>query len=546
MRPKSATSRSFVAASVFMLFCGSSCDAVTDIWSLPEEVPVDGIQVFQGRRIETLSEVRISDQRWLELRIRRTFPNAGLPGTLDLVLVPLDGGTPGTPRLIGEGFIDSPRPRHAGGGVYWGLRDPALQRLPDRQVPVGTLVAVTVEGAVLREEPAVASWSNFSPEVLLLNRYEVSSGDLVATVELPDGRTRQFRNLRLGPRFIDDQIYFIDEDEVFFRIADFSASREALRTDVSRITFGPGNLRDDFAVMTVAQPQGRATVLFDLDERSEVRLPGSRICCWLPFEGRTFVYAEGRSAQGPARLNRYHLTDGTHTVEDLPEGLSDATRFVFRPNSNERLVEDSTGRFALLQPGSDPPSRLLDVSPLGPRYSRDGSFVLYVEKDPDATENEGRLIKASADFSTREVLSPTGTILRPGNYFTVPLGGDTEDVTDDRELVVFWARFGRAGSDLYFFDPADGQTRFIASAIRNVSVTPSRIFGILRTSQQDLTGDLVERSLPTGDERVFAHSVETYGVLGGDPESGEGDLLVFVVRNRAPTAQDGVWIQTLP
>jgi len=104
--------------------------------------------------------------------------------------------------------------------------------------------------------------------------------------------------------------------------------------------------------------------------------------------------------------------------------------------------------------------------------------------------------------------------------------------------VVFWAHYGLGASDLYFGNHETGEVVKVAEGISEVTVTQKRVLGIVRVSLQDVTGDLAQKDLTTGDEEVLAHSVSEMTIYG--------DHLAFVVRERKPTSpRNGLWATTL-
>jgi hypothetical protein len=59
------------------------------------------------------------------------------------------------------------------------------------------------------------------------------------------------------------------------------------------------------------------------------------------------------------------------------------------------------------------------------------------------------------------------------------------------------------------------------------------VFGIVRVSEQDLVGDLVNKDLIMDKETVLAHSVADATVWGM--------RVAFVIRERIGTPNDGLW-----
>src|SRR4030095_11587342 len=113
----------------------------------------------------------------------------------------------------------------------------------------------------------------------------------------------------------------------------------------------------------------------------------------------------------------------------------------------------------------------------------------------------------------------------PGGYFFIADAG--------RRILVFWAHFGRNASDLYFGNHLTGDLSIVADRISEVTVTARRGFGIVRVSEQDLVGELVNKDLITNKEVVLAHSVSDSTAWGG--------RVAFIIRERLVSANDGLW-----
>jgi hypothetical protein len=236
----------------------------------------------------------------------------------------------------------------------------------------------------------------------------------------------------------------------------------------------------------------------------------------------------------PGKLHLLELDTGKGDVTPLVEGLVDVSGIIPRPGSDSVLLVDSKGNLARYQEGGAPPRmRLLDLNATGPRFTPDGRFFLYVEPETYQPVLEGRLMIQDGDFQEApRRISAAGTSVGPNDYFFLPGSG----------ILVFWAHFGRNPSDLYFANPETGEARVVAEGIREVSVTSTRVLGIIRLSQQDLVGDLVQRNALTGEEQVLAYSVSAVTV---DDPGRPAARVAFVVRERAGSHQDGLWATTL-
>jgi hypothetical protein len=366
--------------------------------------------------------------------------------------------------------------------------------------------------------------------------------------------------------------YFIEGDNrTLKRVRSWSSPVETLRTNVVRFDL---TADERFAILGLLEAGKPKSVAFSVASRAERELPGQP-CCWLDFvelpatptfrvgrvlstaasgrrdfvEVRTagappkvrrwaFKYSETAQGGSPGKMHLFNLDTGEDQVTPLVAGLADVSGIIPRPNSDMSLLVDSQGHIALYQPSAESSAtamRLLDLRPQAPRFTGDGKYLIYVEPETFAPAIEGRLMIQDGDFRAMpQVISPPGTSVRPGDFFFI--GG--------AESLVFWARFGRNASDLYFANPETLSTRVVAEGIREVSVTSSRVVGIIRVSQQDLVGDLVQRSTATGEEQVLAYSVSALSVASVDPAI-MASRVAFVVRERIGSKQDGLWATTL-
>jgi len=119
----------------------------------------------------------------------------------------------------------------------------------------------------------------------------------------------------------------------------------------------------------------------------------------------------------------------------------------------------------------------------------------------------------------------SSSLVPPGGYFFIADAG--------RRILVFWAHFGRNASDLYFGNHLTGDLSIVADRISEVTVTARRVFGIVRVSEQDLVGELVNKDLIHNQEIVLAHSVADAAAWG--------QRVAFVVRERVDSPNDGLW-----
>jgi hypothetical protein len=227
----------------------------------------------------------------------------------------------------------------------------------------------------------------------------------------------------------------------------------------------------------------------------------------------------------PGKMHAFDVETGADRVVLLPTGLADVSSVVERPHTDEALFGDSQGRLAV-GPATDPAmSKVLDIRPVTPSFSEDGRHFIYLEPDP-VVQGEGRLMVKDGDlFQPPRALSPEGALVPQGGYFFIADGM--------RRILVFWAHYGRNASDLYFSNHETGDHRVVANGISEVTVTARRVFGIVRVSEQDLVGELVNKDLNRDQEIVLAHSVADATVWGS--------RVAFVIRERVASKNDGLW-----
>lgn len=538
-----------------------SCPELTGVLALalalaclPEPRAPEGVQLYAGQRVERITPIDLDGRSYLSFALRREPLRDDRGGRVDLLVVPADGAQPARVALAGR--VDSPRfplididgrQRH-----FWAMREERSYRHGGQTLLTGTLTRFDLVRGVQEEIPLVMSYGLVRAGplsgALWYQRPTAGAGavDVEFVVRDLQGRVRVLRGVQGVPTFDASGViyYFAGDDRVLHRLRGLDAPAEPLRAGVSR--FLPAGR---YAILTVPDGERPATVVFDLETRGERRLPGERICCWTGLLGSganlAFAYAEGAGGGQPARLWRVNLQTGEATSLDLPAGMADMVGELRRPGTSQRLYIDSRNTLALYDPEQPVEARfrLLDLRPANPRFIHGGRYFLYVEPIPGDLDNEGRLMIGPGDFSAPpRVLTPLGTKLSPAQrLFELVDDRGTPEPEDDRALLVFWARFGRTASDLYFADLETLQVERKAEAIREVSVTPTTLLGIVRTSLQDLVGDLVFRDLRTGRENVIAHGVDNFNVL--DDEAGR--RIAYYRRGRNPSSMDGIWVAPL-
>jgi hypothetical protein len=494
---------------------------------LPEGRPVEGRQLFAGRNVEKPTFVGIDKVAYVTFEERTATAVPPRAAVYNLWIVNYETAER---RLVLSGVADrdSWRPQVDGKGVRYLMVD---EHFVDGgssvgvPTPVGTLVRLDLLKGELERIPEVSTFSVNQAGQFFYRT--VAPGSRLPELRL---RTVAGTDRVLGPSAgvaqiaAPDRLYFVaGEDRVLSRINGADAPVESFYERVSRFL-----LSDDqswVVMQTTDQDRKPQTVALELATQTKRILPGVNPCCWMGFDGKEFIYSESAVGAMQGKLHAFNVTTGADRVVNLPLGLSDVSSIIGRPMSDDALFVDSQGRMAFVSNENPSAGKVLDIRPVSPTFSDDGRFLVYVEPDPNQM-GEGRLMVQDGDFAQPpRLLSPPGSLVPPGGYFFIADG--------TRRILVFWAHFGRNASDLYFGNHETGESRIVAEGISEVTVTARRVFGIVRVSEQDLVGELVNKDLVMNKETVLAHSVSDATVWG--------TRVAFVIRERLGTPNDGLW-----
>jgi hypothetical protein len=147
------------------------------------------------------------------------------------------------------------------------------------------------------------------------------------------------------------------------------------------------------------------------------------------------------------------------------------------------------------------------------------------------------------------MVSPPGLLVGAqgqASYFFTEDGTNPDGST--KRVLIFWARLGRASSDLFFADYTEGalptNVRLMAKAILSVSVSPHGLLGVVDMSQQDGVGDLVQRDFDLGAQTLYAQAVSEAVQPPSNLNLSE-PYLAYIVRGRADSDRSGLWLTTL-
>lgn len=493
---------------------------------LAEKAPVEGRMLFGGRGIERPGFVTVGGAPAVQFEVRTAAPTPERAAVSDVWLVSWDTGE--ERLLIKNRSTRWEMAADASGEARYVMTDEGSVDTfagLGTSTPVATLNKVSLVSGLLETIPNVSSFS-LHGERLLYRQPVVDSS-------LPDLRLKEGQQDRLVGRSSgaaqvthDGRLYAVlGEERTLVHLASVDGELDRLRANVTRFLLNNDEAHAALGISEMGKPR---TVVFDLKKRSETALPVENPCCWIDLRGSEFVFAESAAGGAPARLHQFNFQTGTDQVVEMPPGLRDVVSVAGRPGGPEVLLFDSQGRVALWQPGEGAAIRLLEHRMVSPSFTSDGTHILYVEPDPNSVSVtiEGRLMIQEATFTDPpRQISPRGAFVPERGYFFLP--------ADDRPVLVFWAHYGRSASDLYFGDHETLESRLVAQGISDVTVTIRQLVGVVRVSQQDLVGDLVDKDLSAGEEVVLARSVSDLAVWGS--------RIAFTVRGRVPSRWDGLW-----
>jgi hypothetical protein len=320
---------------------------------------------------------------------------------------------------------------------------------------------------------------------------------------------------------------------------------ESLRANVSRFWVS-GDER--YIAVAVTDEAKSKTVVLDLKEKKEIPLAHPNPSGWSGLGADEFHYAVNATPTTPAELHRLNLLTGEDLFDTLPKEVSSLAGVLPRPQSDERLLIDSSG-IGVFTGQSDWIARRVVKGPLlKPAFTRDGKYLVYIE--PAAATLYDTTLQGALMFQDAELAAPATMVSPPGLLVNAQdsagyrflLEGDSGPMT-----LAFWARLGRASSDLYYADyvgagPPSG-TRKMAEAILSVGISSRSLFGIVNMSQQDAVGDLVYRDFDKGTDVLYARAVSDAAELGGSDLS--TSYAAYIVRGRAESDRSGLWLTTL-
>jgi hypothetical protein len=480
---------------------------------------VVGFSLVRGRAVEKPAFVK--DGAWVTYELRRRSAEAPFSGAYDFAMVNYDTGEV---RPLVENVADRWGRQDSDTGIQYLVADETASP----SGTMGTLVLLDLDQGVQARIPDVTSFQPLRGTREFFYRV-VTPDSKLATLRYrsQDGTDRPLGLSSGGVEFRSNRLYFLtsetDEDrtKTWSRITRPDGPIEVLRTRVNRFQL---QADEKWAILQTTDAGNAQIVARDLESGKEKVIPESQNAYWMDFSDHVFLYIEAAAAGVPARIHTYDVVTEQHTVTSAPAGLVDVRDMRGRPNSTDRLLFDSQGQLAVVAAnGVD--AHLIAGNPQQLTVTEDGKYAIYIEL-AIAMPPQGRLMIQDLDFrDAPRLLSPRGgQVPVPGFFFI-------RDNT--RPILVFWAQFGHNGVDLYYANHETGDQRVVAEGISEVVVTPHQIVGIVRVSEQDLIGDLVNKDLVLDKEIILAHEVAE--------ESVHGDRVVFVIRERVSSERDGLW-----
>jgi hypothetical protein len=517
---------------------------------LPEDPPVKGRLLYPGINIEHPEFVGIAGEPWVMFELRQRWSQVkvnGPGGTLAVHLV--NWQDPAQQRILLPSRAERPEwPRavDAAGAMFF-MTD---ERKPDQglRLAVGTLLRVKLDTGVIETIDDVLNYSvhGGNPRIFIYRKHRPDAGQAELHLHDIDGQDRNLGLLSGQAQFHGpERMYFISgDDQVLTRVDGLQGELKALRSKVSRFLMHPS---ERFAIINVTDAGKARSVIFDLATGAERPLPVENPSHWLELRGEIFVFSDARPGQ-PTELHFYDTSTGVDRKYLLPDSVHSVGSVVGRPPEyrDALIFQAQLGApitvFRPEQP--EAPFEVTGLSPAAPSFTGDGRYLLYLEPEPPPPPPAvtkyatGKLMaQSTADWrQPPRQLSPKGA--------SVPIDpiGYRQRPGETTFPLLFWARYGLGGSDLYLSSYETGQFVKVAEGIGAVSVGDRHVLGVVRLSQ-DLTGDLVFRDFVDGREQLVETGVADMHI-SYDPNL--GDIVAFVVRERRPSsARNGLWATKL-
>jgi hypothetical protein len=489
---------------------------------LQEGRPVVGRLLVKGRTVE--NPTFLKDNKRLTYQVRRRPAEPPLSGAFDLGIVSYDTAEA---RLLAENVADRWGVLDGQAGLTFVMTDESLA--PD-QSTMGSLVMLDLDQGEVDRIPAVTSYYALpGTRELYYRQASPATGRLsVLHYRSAAGVDRALGASTGKTEFRRTRLYFVGEpgdpaaqSRTLQRFVRPDGPIEVVREKVTDFSI---NGDESWAILNTSDGGKSQIVARQLATGAEHRVPASQSAFWMGLSATEFVYSEPAAVGMPAQIHRHELATGTETVTTAPQGLINVRDVRARPGSTDRLYSDSRGQLVVVPAGAAD-GHMIAGSPLQLTVTEDGKYALWIEQQV-AIPPQGRLMIQDLDFQEPlRQLSPKGALISPGFQFLADR---------DRRILVYWGQIGQNAADLYYADAATGDQRVVAEGIAGkVIILPYQVIGIVRVSEQDLIGDLVNKDLALNTEIPLAHEVAEDVI--------SGDKVVFVIRERVSSERDGLW-----
>jgi hypothetical protein len=506
----------------------------------------EGIKLVSGSDVGDVGFIPLDGAGWITFNRRKATATLTKGAVRDLWIASCDGTQQ---RQIIADWSDRWSPTGAGDFLFIMVDERQVTSGAAGQGPtesVGTLVRTDWDYS-----PRVA-FENVSTFALgpynnrLLYR-QVLGGNQTPGLFLWDGQDQ----LRLGDVAnvydFDAQIagsgmaYFVlGSDRVLSRLDKLTDTKQDLHPNV--ISF---YLRGDEQYAALSLATG-TTVVLNIQSGQDIPLASPNPFALGFADQDRVTYSQSAIGAAPAEYHTLDLTTGADTFVVLPAPLVNLAAVMPRPQSDEVLYLDNQGHGVFFGQNDQQERRAVPVTMLSPQFSPEGQYLIYIDQQP-ATEAQpgphGLLMVQDAELvNPPSQISTPGMAVDAGSFFFIQ-GPSTDGGVS--YILVFWASIVVGSADLYFANYQTGDLRVVASSIGNVQVDSQRIFGTVNESAQDATGDLVVQDVLSGKSRLLAHAVSE-ATQWYDPNPGAQFVRVgYVVRGRASSDHDGVWLTTL-
>lgn len=504
--------------------------------------PPRGLRLVTGQDILNPSFIMLGEEMVVRFERHRAHAKGPLGAVADTWIVSLDGQN--TRKVLSHRSDHGPVLQSFPKGSNFVQHFLVDEQMFDARTTVSTLVRLSPAlEETLRIEGITRYFLGTSPGFPDLVLYEKPRMDQpYQDLFLWDGTAHRHLGVDSGSGQIvfgsSGAMYSIyGEDRVLSRLPRPDSDLEKIYSNVSRFTLS----RDErFVVLSVRLGEVNQDLILELATGREMPFAKPNTGMWLGFEGDYFIYLVRKTATTPAEVHAIDILTGDETLTSLPEPLVDVVSRLPRPDSNETLLQDSIGQGVFVNSTNGDFIRAFPGKLFAPKFTGDGKRMLYIDpQKPTVVDPQihGPLMDVPSDLSAPpRLFSPPGTSTRSG-FFDFTIG-------DRGEFLYFWVHLGRGTWDLYFYFFDTNELRLVTRSILQVTVSEHSIFGILNASQQDQSGDLVHRNLDTGAEVFYSHAVVT-AVIGGETDAAPERKVLYLVRGRAPSAHDGLWLAPL-